>query len=172
LFTNKLTDVPESIIKLTKLQILSLSNNNFTHFPNSILQLKNLRYLYLDNNQLTNIPDSIDQLTKLEYLVLGYNQLNAIPNSISNLKKLKYLYLANNKLTSLPKSVLNNKKKLDIKDSSYQLDNLSLECEFLIFSELNKPLDNLPYNCQEIWLHNSIVKYEIKLPFGCEVKRF
>jgi hypothetical protein len=80
--------------------------------------------------------------------------------------------LDDNKLSYLPKSILDIKNSLMIDTTGYQINNLSPDCEFLIFSYLFDSIDNLPFGIKEIWLKKSITVYKIKLPFGCEIKYY
>ena len=59
-----------------------------------------------------------------------------------------------------------------IDESSYEINNLDIECTILIFSSLKINIDNLPINIKEIWLHFLIRNPNIKLPFGCEIKTY
>jgi hypothetical protein len=109
-----LRTVPESIVQLTNLQELALSNNKFTSLPSSITQLTNLKKLYLSDNQLTNLPDSIAQLTNLQELAICNNQLTSLPDAIAHLTNLQLLALTKNQLTRLPDAIaqLTNLKEL------------------------------------------------------------
>jgi len=109
LFRKNLTKLPESIGRLTNLEILALWDNELTSLPDWIGLLKKLRVLNLGDNELTSLPESIGDLTNLEYVNLKYNNLELLPDWIGNLTNLKILYLSGNKLTSLPKSIGNLK---------------------------------------------------------------
>jgi hypothetical protein len=67
---------------------------------------------------------------------------------------------------------------LYINKTSYQINNINIETEILIFSELEEKLLNLPTSLKELWIKSKILnKREIidmdhKLPFGCEVKYY
>ena len=37
---------------------------------------------------------------------------------------------------------------------------------------INIKLNNLPFNTKEIWLISNVKNYDIKLPFGCEIKYY
>lgn len=75
---------------------------------------------------------------------------------------------------NIPQPILKISKIIILDESSYQINNLDLECEFLLFNKLEISLGNLPFNLKVIWLENSIniENLEIKLPFGCEIKYF
>ena len=77
---------PSSILSLSNLEILNLSNNELTGaIPAEIRQLKNLKSINVSNNQMTGIPAEIGQLTKLEYLDYSHNQITGLPYEIGNL---------------------------------------------------------------------------------------
>jgi internalin A len=105
LSNNELTEIPESIAKLTNLTTLDLRGNKLTKIPESITKLTNLTTLNLRNNQLTEIPESITKLTNLTKLYLRYNQLTEIPESIAKLTNLTTLNLRNNQLIEIPESI-------------------------------------------------------------------
>ena len=73
--SEKLTELPESLWKLTHLTSLNLSNNQLTSLPDSLGQLTQLTSLDLSRNQLTALPDSLGQLTQLTSPNLSNNQL-------------------------------------------------------------------------------------------------
>ncbi|CAG8635552.1 38738_t:CDS:2 [Gigaspora margarita] len=103
---NTLRDLPEELLKLTKLEILDLSNNCISEFNPRLKfkRLKNLKRLNLDNNVLSDIV-SICKLKKLRELRANNNLLVSLTDDISKLSKLRLLYLDNNQLTSLPDSI-------------------------------------------------------------------
>jgi hypothetical protein len=47
-----------------------------------------------------------------------------------------------------------------------------VDTEFLIFSELDQKLINLPSSLKEIWIYYDYVKISHKLPLGCTIKNF
>ncbi|MFN8433304.1 MAG: COR domain-containing protein [Anaerolineales bacterium] len=113
---SKLTEIPDSLWKLTQLTSLDLSNNQLTALPDSLGQLTQLTKLDLSNNQLTALPDSLGQLTQLTELNLAYNRLTALPDSLGQLTQLTELDLSRNQLTTLPESLkqLTQLRELDL----------------------------------------------------------
>jgi hypothetical protein len=55
---------------------------------------------------------------------------------------------------------------LQINYTSYQINNLNMEAEILIFSKLENKLENLPISVREIWIKNGNPDIEHKLPFN------
>jgi hypothetical protein len=80
--------------------------------------------------------------------------------------------LSNNQLTSLPVELLNIKNKIIIDDTSYDINNLDIDCKILLFFSLKGPLENLPSSLTHIWLKKYLSDVNIKLPFGCEIVSF
>jgi Leucine-rich repeat (LRR) protein len=172
---NLLTELPESIGNLVNLTELSVSRNRLTSVPNSIGKLIHLKHLSLSANQLTELPDSISNLINLERLTINDNLLTRLPDSIGKLVNLRSLSMIDNRLTLLPESILDIKNKLIVDESSYQINNLDLECKFIILDcASDEPIDNLPSGLQKVWLAKSLLNEycEIKLPFGCVIKYF
>ena len=56
-----------------------------TELPESLGQLTRLQSLNLSNNQLTVLPEWLSRLAQLHSLDLSYNQLAALPESLSKL---------------------------------------------------------------------------------------
>ncbi len=140
--------------------------------PDSIGNLINLEELRLSHNQLESLPYSIGNLINLQRLDLYNNKLSSLPDSIGNLINLQKLYLEHNKLESLPTSILKIKQALVINHTGYQINNLNMEAEILIFSELKKKMENLPMSLTEIWIKKGNPHLEHKLPFNCELKYY
>jgi Leucine-rich repeat (LRR) protein len=103
---HQLTELPESLGKLTQLQKLDLSNNQLTTLPDW-LGLSQVDKLNLSSNQLITLPESVGQLRELKLLDLSANQLKSLPNSIGQLRELKWLSLSHNQLTRLPETMGN-----------------------------------------------------------------
>lgn len=84
-----------------------LNNNRLTQLPEDVGCLTRIEELYLQCNQLTSLPSSIGQLTQLKELDLYSNKLQTIPNEIGKLTLLKKLMLDNNELVSMPTEIIN-----------------------------------------------------------------
>lgn len=88
-----LTELPESLGKLTKLLSLNLSQNQLTALSESLSKLTQLQTLVLGGNQLITLPASTGKLTKLNTLYLEGNKLEAVPQFLAELTSLEDLVL-------------------------------------------------------------------------------
>ena len=96
LLDNNLTQLPESIGNLSKLQMLILTSNPLTHLPDNIGKLSNLRYLSVANTNLTSLPETLSKLSKLEVLDLSNTHITSekhLPKNFTNLHNLKQIML-------------------------------------------------------------------------------
>ena len=130
--------------------------------------------LDLSNKNLESLPSEIWNLINLQILNLYNNKLESLPAEIGNLINLQGLYLENNQLKCLPTEILKIKEKVIINSTSYDIDNLDMDCEILLFSNLDYPLLNLPTSLKELWLKkvNMIKDINIKLPFNCVIRYY
>lgn len=120
----RLTELPESLSRLTQLQSLELTGNQLSTLPDSLSQLTQLRSLKLSLNQLTTLPDSLGQLTQMQSLDLSDNRLTALPESLSQLTQLQSLDLSNNRLTAPPESLSQLTQLQSLNLSNTQLTSL------------------------------------------------
>jgi internalin A len=79
---NRILQVPEDIIKLKKLSILNLENNDVRHINDSIVNLKELRTLNLQNNNLKDISEKVANMPGLKELILYNNPFEMLPPEI------------------------------------------------------------------------------------------
>lgn len=98
LYNNQLRVLPDWLGEFTELQTLYLSSNKLVRLPISLNKLIKLKKLYLFNNRITVLPKSLEQLARLHTLILSGNQLTELPSSLARLAYLKYLDLDNNPL--------------------------------------------------------------------------
>ena len=70
---NRLTQLPNSIGKLTKMQKFPLAGNRLTSLPSSMKNLQKLELLRLSANSLTEIPEWLKELPKLAWLAFSGN---------------------------------------------------------------------------------------------------
>ena len=134
----KLTELPDSLWKLTHLTSLKLSQNKLTSLPDLLGQFTQLTDLNLSSNKLTSLPDSLGQLTQLTTLDLSSNKLTSLPDSLGQLTQLTTLDLSSNKLTSLPDSLGQLTQLTDLDLSYNQLTTLPDSLgQFTQLTELN-----------------------------------
>ncbi len=122
-----LTEFPESVGRLEKLEIVNLSGNHdldidavFTvlaklpnlkkvnvmdcdcdHLPDSIGDFPALEYLHIDNNGLHSLPVSIGNAKTLTNISADNNLIDELPDSFYTLPKLKFASFTNNKLKAI-----------------------------------------------------------------------
>ena len=70
---NRLSELPESVSKMNKVNILDLGFNWFTNFPAEVVSLKDLKELDISSNNFSAFPDKILNIKKLDKLYLQGN---------------------------------------------------------------------------------------------------
>lgn len=118
---NDIKVVPDSLLKLTKLDVLDLSCNSISSFHTAfkMKKLKNLRRLNLDHNMLTDISP-IYKLKSLRELRMNHNFVPFLAIAIQNMAKLKILAMESNSLSTLPETMgkLGNLCELRLSDNN------------------------------------------------------
>lgn len=100
-----LTELPESLKMLPRLQYLYLTGNKLQSLPEWITQFSHLRVLDVSENELKHLPESLDNLTHLRRFNISNNDLTTLPESLNKLTNLNVLNASKNKLSNLPVSV-------------------------------------------------------------------
>lgn len=98
----RISQLPDSLGRLTNLQTLYLSDTQITELPESIGQLANLQALYLNVTPIRQLPGSIGRLANLQYLNLGWTQISQLPDSFTQLANLQSLFLGSTQISQLP----------------------------------------------------------------------
>lgn len=104
--------IPQSLGRLTKLEVLDLSDNCFEGgLPPSMESLTLLNTFSASNNDLSGeLPSFVGSLTLLTCLALDGNQFSgSMPREFGKLTLLKRLYLERNELVSLRNGFLQRK---------------------------------------------------------------
>ncbi|MCE7734212.1 MAG: tetratricopeptide repeat protein [Candidatus Heimdallarchaeota archaeon] len=99
--------LPDCLVELTNLRLLSLNGLGLNSIPESIGNLTKLEGLYLDSNNIEFLPESLGNCTELKEIYIRSNNLETLPDEISNLNRLHLLNLTNNPLISLPSTFEN-----------------------------------------------------------------
>jgi Leucine-rich repeat (LRR) protein len=81
---------------------LKVYNNALTQFPDEILQLRRLESLEINANLLTSVPASITLLFALRTLHMQHNHIRDLPPEIGMLTRLTSMYVHGNRLKELP----------------------------------------------------------------------
>jgi len=102
---NQLTMLPEWLGELTELESLDVSYNQLTTLPEWLGQLAQLGSLDVSRNQLTTLPEWLGELTELRSLNVSSDQLTTLPDWLGQLTQLQLLNVSDNQLTTLPESL-------------------------------------------------------------------
>ncbi|WBU88287.1 leucine-rich repeat domain-containing protein [Cellulophaga omnivescoria] len=157
-FSGNKSPLWSSVVKITGLKTLNLSNTSLNRITSRIKYLNQLEELDLSNNKITELPESLVTLKRLKVLRLNNNPLLTLPNWIGKLKQLEVLDLQQTQLTSLPDSICNltNLKELNLKKNSFvelpasllkiptKIIKLELQNQALYNNEVKNKLEQLP----------------------------
>ncbi|XP_028172324.1 protein flightless-1-like isoform X3 [Ostrinia furnacalis] len=99
-----LTDIPEELGKLMKLENLSLKKNSLEKLFGELTELKCLRSLNVRHNKVksSGIPAELFRLEELTTLDLSHNRLKEVPEGLEKAKSLLVLNLSHNMIESIP----------------------------------------------------------------------
>uniref|UniRef100_A0A7N0UGX0 Disease resistance R13L4/SHOC-2-like LRR domain-containing protein n=1 Tax=Kalanchoe fedtschenkoi TaxID=63787 RepID=A0A7N0UGX0_KALFE len=103
--SNGVSQLPESVAKLSGLMTLDLSKNQLAVLPSTIGGLSCLTKLDLHDNRIEEVPDDFCNLVNLVFLDLSSNQFTSLPGAFGKLVHLEELHLSSNRLVALPESV-------------------------------------------------------------------
>ena len=102
-----ITELPSTIITLTKLKVLQIINTPLKTLPSDIGKLKKLELFILENTDIETLPESIGKLKNLRVLNLINTKLKILPPSIGQLDTLDTLNLDYTNITTLPEELKN-----------------------------------------------------------------
>lgn len=106
-----LTEIPDGIAKLKKLQVLTLNSNNLKKISPEIGQLSQLKILDLFSNELESFPVGLLALKNLTDLSIGANDgITEIPAEITAMDSLRTLDLLLLNISSLPDAMAGMKQ--------------------------------------------------------------
>lgn len=129
LHQNRLSNIPQTIVRFTNLHSLDISNcgltklpaflgdcplsclvaknNNFANdsLPKSFENLPALRELNLSGNRLTEFPEQVLDVPELKYLYLGGNYISEIKSNVCKMQRLQILSMGSNRLTEVPSTL-------------------------------------------------------------------
>eukprot|EP01047_Picozoa_sp_COSAG01_P015044 COSAG01_NODE_745_length_13872_cov_40.816525_7_plen_3569_part_00 len=124
-----LTDLPQTIGRLTRLRSLNLSrNSDLRELPSALFGLRELAYLNLSGTRLSALSADIGRLSALQQLSLGAcRDLCALPDALFGLSALKELDLSKTSLTELADDI-SRLSALELLDLSEIVGLRSLPC--------------------------------------------
>ena len=100
LSSNRLSVIPEKIVRFTALKSINLSRNKFMVFPEVLCTMTTLRTIKIDHNFLNYIPSSIGSLKHLSRFNFSHNNISSLPEELGRLQFLDHLESTNNPLPS------------------------------------------------------------------------
>ncbi|KXZ55866.1 hypothetical protein GPECTOR_2g1417 [Gonium pectorale] len=103
---NQLSELPDEVGRLSRLERLSVSGNRLRALPASLGALEALQALVVSRNALEGLPAELGGCVRLEELDAQSNELRSLPPALGALKRLKTLQLDNNPLTAVPSELL------------------------------------------------------------------
>lgn len=93
-----LRTLPDSLLKLRRLRMIRLFQNNLESLPENFGDLENLEELSLYQNKLVRLPDSFAKLQKLKKLNLAWNRFRSVPACLTDCAALEWLAVFENPL--------------------------------------------------------------------------
>ena len=99
---------PISLVKLSHLEQLNLSNNKLVLLPSELANLRHVTTLILKNNQLCelSIPKELATMVTIQELNLSGNKFQSIPEQIFDLHQLRNLQFGKNQITEIPHHII------------------------------------------------------------------
>lgn len=103
---NRLSTVPDNIVKFSNLKVLDISSNGLTVLPDILMHCP-LTSLIAKNNNFNNesLPKTFTVTSTMKELNLSGNNLTAFPEQVIDFRNLKYLYLSGNLIMNIPKDI-------------------------------------------------------------------
>lgn len=120
-----LTEIPEQMGALSKLEHLSLKHNELDKLFGELTDLSCLRSLNLRDNQIktSGIPPELFKLDELTTLDLSHNKLKEVPEGLHAAKNLLVLNLSHNQIETIPTTLfihLTDLLFLDLSDNKLE----------------------------------------------------
>lgn len=142
----KLTELPESLRQLTRLEVLDISNNHLKALPEWMGEFKSLKRLIVHSNKLESLPLCLSEMSSLEHLNLRSNNLSQISDAVEFPRSLEQVWIGSigggNPLARLPDG-LRYAHSLEVIDAS--------DCRLSQLPEWIVELANL----QELWVRGN-----------------
>jgi len=100
-----ITELPESIGKLSTLEYLKIDGTGISKIPEAIGNLLALERSNFDYTAISELPDTIGSITGLKTLSLRSTEISKLPESIKSMTGLLYLNVGGTKMVDLPEWV-------------------------------------------------------------------
>jgi Leucine-rich repeat (LRR) protein len=102
---NRISEVPDSLFHLPKLERLSLSHNQLTRLPRGVAHLQQLKYIDISKNKIRSISSAIAGCRMLEELRCCDNMITKLPVDLAKLEKLRIVVAENNRIETVPSAI-------------------------------------------------------------------
>ncbi|CAG9314137.1 unnamed protein product [Blepharisma stoltei] len=117
---NQIFSLKEKIPAIAGLEVLSAAYNQITEIPNELKNLKKLQELNLSNNKISKVDHSpLDGMASLGTLNLASNQLKEISFVLGDMSSLEVLILSNNGIEMLPDNFFHEDSEVSYLHLSY-----------------------------------------------------
>lgn len=139
-----ITNIENSILKLSSLKYLELLENPLKKIPDAIFGIHQLEELTINNSEIMDVPIHIKHLVHLKKLSLCANSLSDISFYITTLTNLNMLSVSMNRIKNIPDELLNLKNLSILNVSHNKITNLTLDFTKLPLKALyigNNPID-------------------------------
>jgi Leucine-rich repeat (LRR) protein len=163
------SNFPEIIFEFFNLEVLDISHTKIDFLPDEFNKLQNLKELIFDSTTISILPKSISKCKELNYISLSETKIKLLPSWFCKLPKLENLYLPKCNLNSIKFDITKIYSVVISINSYNNYDNISDDCEYLQFNNLDVPINNLPINLKKIKLVNPKEPIDVKVPFDCEL---
>ncbi|XP_059193515.1 leucine-rich repeat-containing protein 2 [Centropristis striata] len=107
---NRFISIPICALRMSRLQLLDLSNNSLTDLPQDMDRLEQLVTLFIHKNSLSYLPHCLTKISTLKMIVVSGDELNCIPTSLCRNPNIKFIRLYDNRSAKKKKEEEEKKK--------------------------------------------------------------
>ena len=124
MFRHIIEEIPDEILKLTKLVEINLSQNQISQLDIDFSRFRSIKDLNLSNNILAHFPH-INQTSFINTIDISHNRLNVMKVKAQNLVELRKLAINNNEIEQISPELMKISTLFDIIIDSSQADKIA-----------------------------------------------